>query len=127
MRNQLPRGYAGLLLVACSVSLSSGQSLAAEPAKAAPSSDPFAAFKVVPAQDLAATRGRAGDLTIVSSNQKFNSAVKDSTFNADNINTGAVTVGEKAFAGFGGIGVNVLNSGNSNSITTGVNLTINLH
>ncbi|HET8700949.1 MAG TPA: hypothetical protein VFL97_04710, partial [Nitrococcus sp.] len=96
------------------------------PAATTPS-DPFAAFPVVPAQKLATLRGGSGDLTIVSSNQEFKSAVQNTQFNADAINTGAVTVGEKAFAGFSGIGVNVFNSGNSNSITTGVNVTVNLH
>lgn len=125
MNNKLAAKRVGPLVVACGLAIASGQCLAGPP-PAAPS-DPFAAFTVVPTEDLSAMRGRAGDLTIVSSNQEFKSTVKDTEFNAGTINTGAVTVGEKAFAGFSGIGVNVLNSGNSNSITTGVNLTVNLH
>ena len=126
MNNKLAARRVGPLVVACGLAIASGQCLAGPPPAAA-SSDPFAAFSVVPTQDLSAMRGRAGDLTIVSSNQEFKSTVKDTEFNAGTINSGAITVGEKAFAGFSGIGVNVLNSGNSNSITTGVNFTVNLH
>lgn len=117
----------GALMLACGLALASGQTLATEPTETDGGADPFAAFSVVPSEDLATMRGRAGDLTIVSSNQDFNSAVSGSAFNANAINSGAATVGENAFAGFSGMAVNVLNTGNGNAITTGVNYTVNLH
>lgn len=126
MKNKHAASGIGSLLVACGLALSSGQSLAGPPATTAPS-DPFAAFPIVPSQDLSTMRGASGDLTIVSSNQDFKSTVQDSQFNAGTITTGTATVGERAFAGFSGVGVSVLNTGNGNAITTGVNLTVNLH
>lgn len=126
MNNKLAARRVGLLMVACGLAISSGQSLAGSPATTAPS-DPFAAFTVVSSQKLATLRGGSGNLTIVSSNQDFKSTVQDSQFSAGTINTGTATVGAGAFAGFSGVGVSVLNTGNGNAITTGVNLTVNLH
>ena len=127
MNGKFPMQRGGALLLACGLALAGGQTLAAEPTEADRGADPFAAFSVVPTQDLATTRGRAGDLTIVSSNQDFKSNVMGSTINAGAVNSGAATVGENAFAGFSGMAVNVLNTGNNNAITTGVNYTVNLH
>lgn len=116
----------GSLVIACGLAASSGLCLA-EPSAATPS-NPFAAYQVIPSQELATRRGRGGDLTIVSSHQKFEATVQGIQFNVGAINTGTITVGEKAFAGFDGVAaLTVLNSGNANSITAGMNVTINLY
>ncbi|MCO6440550.1 MAG: hypothetical protein J5I81_05545 [Nitrococcus mobilis] len=128
MKNKLARQRGRALTLACGLAVAaSSQSLAAEPITAVPGSDPFAAFAVVPAQDLATQRGRAGDLTIVSGNQEFKATVIGSTINAGTINSGNATIGENAFTGFSGMAVNVLNTGNGNAINTGVNYIVNLN
>ncbi len=127
MKNKLPMWWGRALMAACGLAVANSQSLAAEPATTVPGSDPFAAFEVVPSQDLATQRGRAGDLTIVSSNQEFKSTVIGSTINAGAVNSGNATIGENAFAGFSGMAVNVLNTGNNNAFSTGVNYTVNLN
>lgn len=125
MYNKLTGSRIGPLLVTCGLAVASSQCFAGVPAIA--TNDPFAACTVIPSQNLDAMRGASGNFTLISSNQEFKSTVRDIQFKAGTISTGTVTVGDKAFSGFSGIGVNVLNSGNANSITTGVNLTVNLH
>ncbi|MDN5869182.1 MAG: hypothetical protein L0H73_00440 [Nitrococcus sp.] len=105
------------------MALSSGQGFAAERDT---SRNPFAAIEVVPSQDLATMRGRAGDLTIITNRQEVRSSVNNVQIMAGTVHTGAITVGEGALSG-SGLSINNFITGNGNSTAVAAAVIVNMH
>jgi hypothetical protein len=98
------------------------------PAGAVSAADPFpASAQVLDNEQLEEARGAEGNVSIVTSDQDFNASVDDTRVTAGALNTGSVSLAEGAFSGFSGVGVNVLNTGNANSFSTGVSMSVHLH
>lgn len=87
-------------------------------------------FDVLPAlsaAELGEARGADNRLTIVTSTQNLSATTQGASFYADTMVNGNVTIGDGAFEGASGVGLNVFNTGNSNSFSTGVNMSVHLH
>lgn len=91
-----------------------------------PAHDPFAGMNQMDVGALTQLRGADSDTVIVTSRQDFNAAVHGSEFNVGTLNNGDINLGNGAFDNFNGIGVNVLNTGNSNGFSVGVGVSVYL-
>jgi hypothetical protein len=91
-----------------------------------PADDPFANLNEMDANALDDSRGADSNTVIVTSQQDFNAAVHGSEFNVGAMNNGDINLGNGAFDNFNGIGVNVLNTGNSNGFSVGVGVSVYL-
>ncbi|MFN2348650.1 MAG: hypothetical protein ABR558_03610 [Thioalkalivibrio sp.] len=87
----------------------------------------MAGYSVLSLEELAAHRGADKMLVIVSSQQEMSSGVKGSSFTVGTMNNGNIHVGDRAYEGFSGLGVNVLNTGNANAFSTGISMSVYLH
>ncbi|MDN3516977.1 hypothetical protein QWY84_05055 [Aquisalimonas lutea] len=115
-------GPAGCLLVM----LLAGQAAVASelPAGAATG---FEALPTLAASELGEARGADNRLTIVTSTQNLSSTTQGASYNVGTMTNGNITIGDGAFEGASGVGLNVFNTGNSNSFSTGVNMSVHLH
>ena len=87
-------------------------------------------FDVLPTletTELGQARGADNRLTIVTSKQNLSATTQGASFYADTMVNGNISVGDRAFEGASGVGLNVFNTGNSNSFSTGVNMSVHLH
>lgn len=88
--------------------------------------DPFAGINEMDINALDESRGADSNTVIVTSQQDFNAAVHGSEFNVGMMSNGDINLGNGAFDNFNGIGVNVLNTGNSNGFSVGVGVSVYL-
>ncbi|WP_148252377.1 hypothetical protein [Aidingimonas lacisalsi] len=75
---------------------------------------------------LETLRGKEGfvNLTNVQSIQNLDASVSHSSFYADTIRSGAITIEAQALENFGGIGLFNLVTGNNNAVNSGVGVSI---
>lgn len=110
------RTVLAMIAVACPLAVAAG----------GPADDPFAAVTEMEIGALDQSRGADNDTVIVTSQQDFNAAVSGTEFNVGTMNNGEINLGKGAFDNFNGIGVNVLNTGNSNGFSVGVGVSVYL-
>ena len=108
------------LLVLLIISISVNQKASADTGVEALS---FAALDTLETQDLAGLSGR-DNLTNVQSIQELEATVSNSSFNAETIMSGAITIEHHALDNFKGAGSIVLNSGNNNAINSGIGISV---
>lgn len=110
------RNLLAMIAVACPLAVAAG----------GPADDPFAGINEMDVGALTQSRGADSNTVIVTSRQDFNAAVHGSEFNVGTMNNGDINLGNGAFENFNGIGVNVLNTGNSNGFSVGVGVSVYL-
>ncbi|GHC28964.1 hypothetical protein [Aidingimonas halophila] len=100
--------------------------VAASMAAESDSSRGFAAAERLEGAELDSLRGREGfaDITNVQSIQNLDASVSHSSFHADTIRSGAITIEAQALENFGGIGLFNLVTGNNNAVNSGVGVSI---
>jgi hypothetical protein len=76
------------------------------------------------AEDLDAMRGGDGGQTAVITDQTLTAINAGNTLNAQTIGSGAINLGEGAFAGFAGIGNFAVNTGHNNNLQANVSISI---
>jgi hypothetical protein len=91
--------------------------VAAPPAASAPGG-------LVAAEDLEAVRG--GDGASVSLTVQSLNAVNAGTIEANEVSSGAITVGANAFGNFDGVGNFVMNTGHENNIQSTLSVTVTM-
>ena len=119
--------FAAAILAACWIGM---PTYVAAGDKAKPTADDtlFANLQSVPDNKLEQLRGRDDNTKItVQSIQQLDAQVSNSSFQADQINTGAVTFSESALQGFAGVGMFTIVTGNNNAVDAGLGITFNLH
>lgn len=90
-----------------------------------PDAQGFAALDVIEADALASLSGR-DNLTNVQSIQELDATVSNSSFNADTINTGAITIEQHALDHFEGVGMFNIFTGNNNAVDSAVGISVYL-
>jgi len=108
-------------LIAVSTSVS-----AQDTGPAAKPGDAFSGVATVDNSDLGEARGGDSSTVIVSSEQNMKAGVKGASFTVGTMQNGPISVGNHAYDGYHGVGVNVLNTGNNNAFTTGVSMSVTL-
>ena len=91
--------------------------------------DPFAALtnlEPIATETLNDLRGRESGavITTVQSNQQLQATITDSTFTADVMNTGSITIAPHALDHFEGIGVFNIFTGHNNAVDAAVGVSI---
>ncbi|SDL57638.1 hypothetical protein SAMN05192555_105178 [Franzmannia pantelleriensis] len=86
----------------------------------------FAALEMIDDQELADLHGREGGFNLVNvqSIQHLDAAVTGASFTAGSIVSGNVVIENRALDNFSGIGLFNINTGHSNAVSTGVNISI---
>lgn len=86
----------------------------------------FAALEMLELDDLAQLHGREGGFNLVNvqSIQHLDAVVTGASFTAGNIVSGNVVIENRALDNFSGIGLFNINTGHSNAVNTGVNISI---
>ncbi len=107
-----------LLVLAFSVAIAKGVQ-----ADTQVENDGFTSLDVIEREDLANLSGR-DNLTNVQSIQELNATVSDSSFNADTIMTGAITIEQHALDNFEGVGMFNIFTGNNNAVDSAVGISI---
>ena len=88
----------------------------------------FSMLPTVSDNELDVLRGRDEETNItVQSIQQLDAQVSNSSFQADTINSGAVTFGDSALQGFAGVGMFTIVTGNNNAVDSALGITFNLH
>ncbi len=94
----------------------------------APATPSFGELFAISDVELAEYRGRDGNTNItVQTNQQLDAQVSNSSFQAGQINSGAVTFGEHALDNFSGVGQFTIVTGNNNAVNSALGVTFNLH
>lgn len=119
MKSLKPNYLAGLVMVAMMQVLYAGDREVG--------SQVMDGFSALSQEELAAHRGADSMLVVVSSQQEMSAGVKGSSFTVGTMNNGNIHVGDRAYEGFSGLGVNVLNTGNANAFSTGISMSVYLH
>ncbi len=83
----------------------------------------FAALDSIASDDLADLTGR-DNLTNVQSIQELDATVSNSSFNADTIMSGAITIEQHALDNFEGVGVFNIFTGNNNAVDAAVGISV---
>ncbi|MBD3897032.1 hypothetical protein IEI94_14335 [Halomonas sp. ML-15] len=119
------RGLSGICL-GVAVLLSSPWALADGMSAAEQKSEGFAALEMIEHQELAHLHGREGGFNLVNvqSIQHLDAAVSGASFTAGTIVSGNVVIENRALDNFSGIGLFNINTGHSNAVNTGVNISI---
>jgi hypothetical protein len=88
--------------------------------------DPLQQLKTINSEELDSFRGRDSHsvITTVQSDQHLEATISNSTFSADIMNTGAITIGEHALDSFEGIGVFNIFTGHNNAVDAAVGVSI---
>lgn len=86
----------------------------------------FAALETLEQEELAHLYGREGGFNLVNiqSIQHLDAAVTGASFTAGSIVSGNVVIENRALDNFSGIGLFNINTGHSNAVSTGVNISI---
>ncbi|MFT6914249.1 MAG: hypothetical protein ACJAWL_000537 [Motiliproteus sp.] len=96
----------------------------AEPPSEAPlEAQGFDALDTIATDALSSLQGR-DNLTNVQSIQELDATVSNSSFNADTINTGAITIEQHALDNFEGVGMFNIFTGNNNAVNSAVGISI---
>ena len=113
-----------LLLGIGAIAAISGQVAADQPIF----SNDFEALTIIETDHMAELSGRNGNtnLTNVQSIQELEATISGSSFNADTINTGAITIEQHALDNFDGIGLFNILTGNNNAVDAAVGVSIYL-
>ncbi len=111
------------------LTLSVSVTLLAAPAAWTDDADPFAALNtpgLIEQDSLADLRGRENGsiITTVQSDQQLSATITDSTFTADVMNTGSITIAPHALDHFEGIGVFNIFTGHNNAVDAAVGVSI---
>ena len=83
----------------------------------------FAALDAIERDDLAGLSGR-DNLTNVQSIQELDATVSNSSFNADTIMSGAITIEQHALDHFEGVGMFNIFTGNNNAVDSAVGISV---
>ncbi len=89
--------------------------------------DDFASVAVMAAEELNEVRGRDRDTIVVLQNNQTQSAnISETSFNADQINSGAVQLDSHALDNFNGVGLFNFVTGNGNAIDAAIGVNVYL-
>lgn len=89
--------------------------------------DDFASVDVIAVEELNEVRGRDRDTIVVLQNNQTQSAnITDTSFNADQINSGAVQLDSHALDNFNGVGLFNFVTGNGNAIDAAIGVNVYL-
>ncbi len=83
----------------------------------------FSSLEAIEIKDLADLNGR-DNLTNVQSIQELDASVSNSTFNADTITSGAITIEQHALDHFEGVGMFNIFTGNNNAVDSAVGISV---